>query len=209
MKTKLNYLLAVIMALAVYSCYPGGAEYVDELDTSISKFDPEYNWNNFDGKTYSLPQEIVHVKDGEIVEDAERVHDADILAQISEELDNLGMKEAVAEADTSLALGIAIIEQNNTGAGWVPGGGWWGGWYPGYPPGWGWDPWYPWYPVYYNFKTGSIIIEMADYESRDMVKRTTPLVYSGALDGLMQGSKQYTSDRIERGIDELFNQAPF
>ncbi|MCT4587939.1 MAG: DUF4136 domain-containing protein [Carboxylicivirga sp.] len=209
MKTRLNFFVCIALVFTVYACYPGGAEYVDELDTSISKYDPKYNWNDLDGKTYSLPEEIVHVEDGEVVDDPDRVHDEDILAQIRKELNALGMEEAVADADTSLALGIAIIEQNNSGAAWVPGGGWWGGWYPGYPPGWGWDPWYPWYPVYYSYKTGSIIIEMGDYENKNEAEESIPLVYSGALDGLLQGSKNYVGERIDRGIDELFNQAPF
>ncbi|MBS2210461.1 DUF4136 domain-containing protein [Carboxylicivirga mesophila] len=206
MKTHFNFLLAIGLLFSVYACYPGGAEYVDELDTSISKYDPAYDWDALDGKTYSLPEEILYVKDGEEVERPNRVHDENILKQMREELGKLGMNEA--DADTSLAIAIVIIEQNNSGAAWVPGGGWWGGWYPGYP-GWGWGGWYPWYPVYYNYKTGSIIIEMADYESRDVEKKTAPLVYTGALDGLMQGSQSYTASRIERGIDELFNQAPF
>ncbi|MCG8578557.1 MAG: DUF4136 domain-containing protein [Bacteroidales bacterium] len=206
MKTKLNFLLVTVLAFAVYACYPGGAEYVDELDTSISKFDPKYDWNNLSGETYALPDEILYVKDGDEVDDPDRVHDADILAQVTKELQALGMTEAVT--DTSLAVAIVIIEQNNSGAAWIPGGGWWGGWYPWYPD-WGWGGYYPWYPVYYSYKTGSVVIEMADYEAKNLSEETVPLVYTGVLDGLMQGSKQYTSDRIERGIDELFNQAPF
>ncbi|WP_430813268.1 DUF4136 domain-containing protein [Carboxylicivirga sp. RSCT41] len=206
MKTKLNFLLATALAFTVYACYPGGAEYVDELDTSISKFDPDYDFDNLSGETYALPEEILHIKDGDEVEDPDRVHDADILAQVTRELQALGMTEAVG--DTTLAVAIVIIEQNNSGAAWIPGGGWWGGWYPWYP-GWGWGGYYPWYPVYYNFKTGSVVIEMADYQNKNLEEETVPLVYTGVLDGLIQGSQDYASFRIERGIDELFNQAPF
>ncbi len=209
MKTQFKFFLTIVLAVAVYACYPGGAEYVDELDTSISKYDPEYDWDALGSKTYSLPKNILHVKDGEVVDDPNRVHDENILKQMREELGKQGMTEAVADADTSLAIAIVILEQNNASTGWVPGGGWWGGWYPGYP-GWGWGGWYPWYPVYYNYKTGSIIVEMADYEHRDIDNKTAPLVYSGVLDGLMQGSQSYAADRIERGIYELFNEmAPF
>ena len=206
MKTRFNLFVALALVFTVYACYPGGAEFVDELDTSISQYDPEYNFDDLDGKTYSLPEEILHIEDGEEVDDPERTHDADILAQMRSELGKLGMVEATA--DTSLAIAIVIIEQNNTGAAWIPGGGWWGGWYPWYP-GWGWGGYYPWYPVYYSYKTGSILIEMGDYENRNRDDETIPLVYSGALDGLLQGSDEYIGNRIERGIDELFNQAPF
>ncbi|WP_439183997.1 DUF4136 domain-containing protein [Carboxylicivirga taeanensis] len=206
MKTQMNYFLVIAYALMVFGCYPGGAEYVDELDTSISKYDKSYAWDALSGKTYALPEEIVYVKNGEIVDNPNRVHDDDILDQMHQKLDGLGMNEAVQ--DTSLAIAIFILEQNNSGAAWIPGGGWWGGWYPGYP-GWGWGGYYPWYPVYYSYKTGSVIIEMADFEQRNHDEQTAPLVYSGALDGLIQGSQDYTLQRIERGIDELFNQVPF
>jgi len=206
MKTRLNFIVAIALVFTVYACYPGGAEYVDELDTSISKYDPNYNFNDLNGKFYSIPDEILHIKDGEVVENPNGKHDAEILAQITAELNALGMTEATT--DTSLAVAVVIVEQNNTGAAWVPGGGWWGGWYPWYP-GWGWGGYYPWYPVYYSYKTGSVLIEMADYENKNEVEETVPLVYSGALDGLLQGSDAYIGDRIERGIDELFNQAPF
>lgn len=203
MRTSFKLLMIVALSLTVFSCYPGGAEYVDELDTSISNYDTEYNWDALSGKTYSLPEEILYVKDGKEVENPNRVHDDKILTQISNELIKRGMTEA--NADTSLAIAIVILEQNNSGAAWVPGGGWWGGWYPWYPE-WGWGGYYPWYPVYYNYKTGSIVIEMADFEKRDLVKKTAPLVYTGVLDGLIQGSQSYAASRIERGIDELFNE---
>lgn len=209
MKTKINYLLLLALGLVMYSCYPGGAEYVDELDTTISKYDASYAWDNLNGKTYSLPDEIVYVKDGDEVEDPDRTHDANIYKQMRAEFSNLGMTEVdMDDEDPSLLVGIVIIEQNNTGAAWIPGGGWWGGYYPGYP-GWGWGGYYPWYPVYYSYKTGSVVIEMADYDNRDEEEETVPLVHSGVLDGLLQGNKGQIGARIERGIDELFNQAPF
>ncbi|MBK3517627.1 DUF4136 domain-containing protein [Carboxylicivirga marina] len=206
MKTKVSYLIAIGLLTIMYSCYPGGAEYVDELDTSISKYSPDYFDEPLTGKYYYLPDEILHIKDGEEVEDPDRTHDDAILAQVNQHLLDLGMQEAVAGIDTSIAIAISAIEQNNSGAAWIPGGGWWGGWYPWYP-GWGWGGYYPWYPVYYNYKTGSVLIEMADYELKETEE--PPLIYFGALDGLLQGSDAYIGDRLERGIDELFSQAPF
>jgi len=205
MKTKVNFLLVIALTFMAYACYPGGAEYVDELDTSISKYNNTYDWDNLDGKTYALPAEILHVKDGKEVDPPkEGPHDKDILKQIKSELDARGMIDATATAqDTAVAIAIVIIEQNNTGAAWIPGGGWWGG-YPWYP-GWGWGGYYPWYPVYYSYKTGSVLIEMGDYANKDEEEETMPLVYTGVLDGLLQGNENYIGARIENGIDELFN----
>ncbi len=197
-------MLAIGLVFTVFACYPGGAEFVDELDTSISKYDDEYAWDALSGKTYSIPDKITYVKDGKPVLAPDRKHDAAIKAQLREEYGNLGMTEVAEGVDPNIAVAITIIEQNNTGAAWIPGGGWWGGY-----PGWGWGGYYPWYPVYYSFKTGSVVIEKGDYDNRDEVEETIPLIYSGVLDGLLQGSDDYIGDRIERGIDELFNQVPF
>ncbi|GEM_PF-3211149 len=207
MKTYVNFLMVIMLVFTVFACYPGGAEYVDELDTSITKFDPDYNFNQLEGKYYHLPKQITHIKDGKKEDDPDRTFDAKIMAQVKKHLEeDEGLLPAEGVVDTTLAVGITIIKQNNMGVGWIPGGGWWGGWYPGYP-GWGWGGYYPWYPVYYNFKTGSVVIEMASYEKKE--NKLPPLVYSGVLDGLMQGSDKYTEDRIYRGIEEVFNHQPF
>lgn len=212
MKTKFQFVLIVALALIIPSCYPGGAEYVDELDTSISQYSPDYDWDNIRGLTYTMPDEIRHIKDGDDVDDPDNTYDADIINQINSEMQSLGMTlvDGSDEDAIDIVLAITMIEQNNSGSTWVPGGGWWGGWYPGWGPGWGWG-YYPWYPVYYNFKTGSVLIHMGDFKNRteDGDKEIVPPIYEGAIDGLLQGSTDYIGERIERGIDELFNQAPF
>ncbi len=50
---------------------------------------------------------------------------------------------------------------------------------------------------------------MADYTNKNVTEETIPLIYTGVLDGLMQGSQNYAGTRIKNGINELFNQAPF
>ncbi len=212
-RTKTKFLLFAALAIFVSSCYPGGAKYVDELDTSIGKYDPAYEWNAISGKNYTMPDEIRHIKDGEDVEDPDRKYDADIIAQVNTNMQRLGFQlvDGSNQDEVDVVVALTLIEQNNRGASWVPGGGWWGGWYPGWGPGWGWGGYYPWYPVYYNYKTGATLIHMGDFKNRETIegKEIVPPIYEGAVDGLIQGSSAYIADRIERGIDELYNQAPF
>lgn len=213
MKTKTKFLLFAAIAIFASSCYPGGAKYVDELDTSISKYNPEYAWDAIGGKTYTMPEEIRHIKDGDDVEDPDRKYDDDIIVQVNKNMQRLGfvLVDGSNQDEVDIVVALTLIEQNNRGASWVPGGGWWGGWYPGWGPGWGWGGYYPWYPVYYNYKTGSTLIHMGDFKNREVIdgKEIVPPIYEGAVDGLIQGSSQYIGNRIERGIDELYNQAPF
>ncbi|MCU4175695.1 DUF4136 domain-containing protein [Carboxylicivirga sp. N1Y90] len=208
MRTKMNFLAIAALIFMVNACYPGGAEYVDELDTTISKFDPNYKWNTLDVKTYIMPEAILHLKDGDPVDDPNDEYDAEIMKQVRENMNAQGLEEYEGEdpSQANLIVALTLIEQNNTGAAWYPGGGWWGGWYPGYP-GWGWGGYYPWYPVYYNYKTGSFMMELGNMEAAE--DDEVPSIYIGAVDGLLQGSTEYLQNRIDRGIDELFNQDPF
>ncbi len=211
MQTKINFLRCIIIAFIITSCYPGETEYIDEADISISYYEPDYNWDSFAEKSFTLPENIRHIIDNEDVDDQESTYDEDILTQISEELQNKGLTLVNSSNmdDVDIIVAVTIIEQNNTSAFWYPGY-WWDSWYPFWGGGWYWG-YYPWYPAYYNFKTGSVLIHMGDFENRitDSNTDTIPPIYEGAVNGLLQGSTNNISTRIKNGIDELFNQAPF
>ncbi len=212
---KKRFLLAIATSLAflIFSCYPGGPEYINDLDTAISVYDSDYNWASISEKTYAIPDDIRHIKDGEDIDSPDETNDAKIISKINEELQSIGLTlvDATDTASIDVVVTITIIEQNNTGSTWYPGGGWWGGWYPGWGPGWGWGDYYPWYPVYYSYKTGTVLIQKGDFKNREVVngKEIVPPIYEGAIDGLLQGNTLQIGQRIENGIDDLYNQAPF
>ena len=217
-----NLLLTLAIVGLLYSCYPKGADYVDELDTYISKYDPAF----FDHpdtiakyKTFIMPDKISYYKDGEIVQDHDHEYDAEILGQFENNMINKGFVYANG-VDTSLIVSVESHELTNGGYIYPPDWGYWdpwNPWYPGYPGGWyPWYPWYPgggypWYPSYYTFQTGTLIFNIGNIAALEDIHDTirVPVVYIGAIDGLLQGSDAYLKDRIDRGIDQLFKQAPF
>jgi len=213
-----NLFLTLAIIGLLYSCYPKGAEYVDELDTYVSKFDPDYfKPGDFVLGTFAMPEEITYYKNGKLVEDHDHTYDPQILGLFENNMKNVGYTPVSAGEDTVFAVSADVHELTQAGYIYPP---YWGGpWYPYYPGGWyPWYPWYPgggywypWYPTYYSFQTGTVIFRIGNISKRDTVNDTVrvPIIYVGAIDGLLQGSQQYINQRVEAGINQLFEQAPF
>ncbi len=223
MKKKLFYLSLLSIAVFFTSCYPEGAEYVDELDTAISQYDASYDFKG--PKTYMMPDSIVHYKDGEENDEVDRDWDEKILKQIEDQFESLGyarkyppqIEDPNFQVDYQVYVG-ALVRKNSSYYWWDYWYDYWGWYYPGYPgwgypgyPGWGYPGWG--YPVYYSYTTGSLVITMTDPNTLKPIegtdKEVMPVVYVGGINGLLQGSDDYIASRIETGINDLFNQVPF
>ncbi len=197
-----NLFLTIAIMGLLYSCYPKGAEYVDELDVVISKYDSD----NFKVGTFAMPDEVVYLKDGELDEEHSHDKDGELLDQIEQGFSDNGF-ELVDDSnpiDTAFIVVVEVLESTNVGYVWPP---YYGGWYPWYPGGY--YPWYPWGPSYYSYQTGTVRVQLGDWENRDEANDKIKYVYLGSLNGLMQGSEDYLDARVKAGIDQLFIQAPF
>ena len=195
-----NLFLTIAIMGLLYSCYPKGAEYVDELDVVISKYDSD----NFKVGTFAMPDSVVYLKDGKLDEEHPHDKDGELLSQIEDGFSTNGF-ELVDEVDdnTAFIVVVEVLESTNVGYIWPP----YGGWYPWYPGGY--YPWYPWGPSYYSYQTGTVRVHLGDWKNRDEANDKIKYVYLGAINGLMQGSSSYIDARVKAGIDQLFSQAPF
>ncbi|TAJ13840.1 DUF4136 domain-containing protein [Marinilabiliaceae bacterium JC017] len=208
-----NLTYATLVALLILAgCYPGGPEFVDELDIAISHYDPDYFDDDLTGTTFEMPDSVVYLKDGKENEDADHSKDGQLLDQIRDHMLANGFNEFVEAEGQEPNLIVAVISITSTQGGYIwnpyPPGYWdWWYWGPGYP-GWGWGPGWG-YPYYYSYKTGTIVTELGNWDERDEEKETVPSIYHGALNGLLQGSSSYIDARVKQGLDDLFNQAPF
>jgi len=126
-----------------------------------------------------------------------------------------------------------VLMMKYSGTVYYPPGWWWGypgyGWgYPGY--GWGW-PGYGWgYPGYgysYQYKTGTIVLEMVDGASfRAMLewRESNPgqgqqsdanevpemhIRWMATIDGYLTSNQEYNQERAQRGMNEAFDQSPY
>ena len=66
------------------------------------------------------------------------------------------------------------------------------------------------YPVVVDaFTTGTLFINIFDPEQVGTEERTIPMVWLGAVNGLLEGSASGLQARITQGIDQLFDQSPY
>ena len=84
---------------------------------------------------------------------------------------------------------------------WYWGSSWWPGTNPFYP-------YYPWYPsTVYSYRSGSLIIDMISTTTREDNK--VDVVWNGIADGLLQGSGVSILYRLEKQMNQCFEQSPY
>lgn len=178
-----------------------------ELDTAMSRYDSNFAFH--EPQSYDLPDTVAFFKNGQ-PQASHAVIGALLLTEVNRKLDSLGwVKHPLVQDDLpDLMVSITVHENHSVGMIWGSTPGYWWGWYPGwdfwYPSG-GW--YYPWITIPYQIHTGSVIVEMA--APNQAQRNRIPIVYSGVLDGLLQGSERYRLQRLQVGINDLFGQAPF
>ncbi len=209
-KMRLVYLL-LVTALLMYGCYPGGPEYTSDYSLVLTDYDKDFNFTN--KKTYFMPDTVnFETNDKDISDEVVRGFEELILNQVESNMSSRGYVrvDSTVEVSPDLFIGIDVFAIDNSGVAWVPGGGWWGGYY---PPGWGWGwgGWYypPYYPVGYSYKTGTVLINMADPNAMDDPEDKVKIVWFGGLDGLLSSSTSTNETRVRQGIDQAFDQSPY
>lgn len=202
---KRNYLF-VLFILFGFGCYPGGPEYVDELDVVYTNYDESFNF--VDTYTYSLPPGVIDINERVSANDPPEFIDDEfgnaILNEVRANMNALGWTEVDEDENPDIIM-LASAFSTSTYYYYDPG--WWWWYYPGYAPGWGWG--YPGYfPGYVTgYTTGTVLIQMTDPNaiSGDEV----PVVWTCAFNGLLQGSDANIISRIESNIDQAFTHNPF
>jgi len=97
---------------------------------------------------------------------------------------------------------------------WYPGWGYWGWWpgwgyWPGYGPGWGWG--YPGYVGRVTYETGTVFVDMIDPNdpAPAVEPPEIPVVWTGALRGILSGGAATAATRIVDGLNQAFDQSPY
>ena len=208
--------LLILPAFLLWSCYPAGPEYVEDLDVVYTTFDKAYDFQaagNGDATyTYAMPDQIVVDAErdeglGEWVPEYMLPAFADpILAQIEENMEALGWTRLVNDIDgnpdpaadvvlTPAALSSTTYFYSYWYDWWY--GGWYGGWY----------GWY--YPPYYtvsSYTTGSMILVISDPNVGSPTNQTQA-AWIAVGNGLFTG--YYEIDRALDAVDQSFAQSPY
>ncbi|MEJ2004289.1 MAG: DUF4136 domain-containing protein [Cyclobacteriaceae bacterium] len=201
--------VAIFSLVAVlFSCYPGGPEFVDQLDLVLTEYDESYDFGS--QMTYALPDGVIAI-DGEDSgnnppEFIDEVFSDAILDRVRQNMNANGyveVDENVEEPD----IVILASAMSTTNLYWFYdpcywcwwGGGWWG-------PGYGWG--YPWTPGYTSgYTTGTIFLQIV--EADEVPGDEVPVAWAATINGLLQGSDANIVGRIGTTVDQAFSQSPY
>ena len=206
MKNRLLIPMVAIAVLAMWGCYPGSVT-VSELDTVLTLFDDEEDFQRF--TTFHLADTIVVIGDDD--NEVDHKYDDDILNEVRQNMLDLGYEERDQIEGTDVVL-LVEYSRSDLLVGWNPCPGCWCGywcWYPGWP-WYGYNPYYPWGGVVYSYPVGTVFITMFDNTGEEPpMDMVAPAPWTAAFNGLIQGSDSQILQRIERAIDQAFDQSPY
>jgi hypothetical protein len=213
LRQTLAGIAAIAMLNLISGCYPQGPETVSDYDLVATQFDPNFSFVR--AQTYYLVDSVVHITDSEnngSESELVRSMDAAILSEIVTQMDNAGytrVTEIEGESPDLLitATGLAVTNVDVYYDYWWNYWGWWGGWnywYPYYGFG-----WYPYGTAYYSsYTTGTLLIEMSQ-PKMPRSGSSFPLVWMGAMNGLLTNNPQNNESRAREGIQQAFRQSRY
>ena len=201
-------LILVVCGIAGMSCYP------DQIITSVTQLASVTTLVDSQSpslqtaRTFALPDTVVHARRDTTVAFIGHVGDAQILASVRQNLTAIGWQELtkVPPEVPDVVVLTVVFETTNTGvaySNWWGGWGWWPGW-PGYGPDWAWG--YPGNAVTFTYETGTLAIVMLDTRHGDTSKRRVPILWAGAVNGVLT---QSSLQGALTGIDQMFTQSPY
>lgn len=198
------------LTVALIGCYPGGAEYIDEVDIVYTNYDNSYDFGTV--KTFSLPDKVVEIT-GESIDNGtepeyvDPVYATVILDNLRKNLTALGWQE-VNKSNTPDVIILPSVT-TTTNIYFYYDWWYWNWYYPGWGPGWGW--YYPgyYYPAYATgYRSGSLFVQMTDTKV-SRLNGNVPVRWSAIVNGLLEGGTESINDRLQKTIDQAFIQSPY
>jgi hypothetical protein len=226
-------------ALSLVACYPLTFDDAADLDMVVTRKAEHYDYSkNRTYDLPKTVIDICGVEDipigeggaggqgsadlDEIIDCEESAHlfDDEILEAVERNLEALGYVKATGasgDPPPDVIVSVGTIQANNYVA--YVSYPWWG-YYPSYyyyyyywwSYYYGWWGYYPYYPTttVVNYPTGTVLMQMLSTSDADEVNERVPVVWTGAVRGLLESSDEVTaSARINGGIDQAFAQSPY
>ena len=208
-------LAAAALVMALGACYPGDISSVEETDVVLTI----HSGNDFSAfNTYAMPDTVIDVCENaddpecENALDVDHSYDSEILAQIASRMQGYGYQRVpIDEVDENnlpdVFLIVSVSATRRTSATvWWPWWGW-GGWWPGWGPGWG--PGYPAVSVT-QWDQGTLEMTMIDPTDTDPDNEIFNVQWDATLSGVLSSaSGPIDTNRIDRGIQQAFDQSPY
>jgi hypothetical protein len=205
--------LLVPLCLFLLACEPKWNLPPEDFDVVLTLYDPEADFGGI--RTYAMPDTIVHLYEttGErpILS---RQNDELILGLVAANMDSLGYIREYEPEEVRpdvLMLVSATSEYNYFHYSTFS---WWGhwGWYSGagnYTGStWGWG--FPWGRTYeFEVPAGTLFIDMLDFENLDWENEIIPIIWEGAINGVLDDTGADQQARLTELINRAFDQSPY
>jgi len=201
---KIKPFAILLSVLMLSGCYPGGPEYIEDLDLVVTSHDVLFDFQEME--TYALPDRIVKItgnlEEGDEVEFINDNYSAIILDRIRDNLEDYGWVEVSADQNPDVII-LPSAMQSTTMV-WYYDYWYWDWYYPYY--WWGW--YYP-YPIYGgSYSSGSVFLQMT-YPDGITAADNIPVVWSSILNGLLEGEASELNSRVSHSVDQAFEQSPY
>lgn len=199
-----KFLLGLCISALLFGCYPKGPEYISDLDLIATNYAEDFDFEAQD--QFFLLDTVVHITDENYNGGIDTTYDNLLLSEVRAHMLERGYEEVNTAGQADLVLNISAW--SNTTVNYYQDWWYYWGWsYPGYGPGWG----YPGggYTYVQSYTYGTVLMEMQYPAGANLEEKTIPLVWSGLINGLLDGSKASIEDRIEDGINQIFDQSPY
>jgi len=200
-------------SLGVAACYPGEIDSVAQTDLVVTFHQEGFDFQS--NLTFDMPDTIVDVSvDSGGNSLLNYSHQGEILAKIQQSLEAMGYTrvDATSVRPDVVVLVSAVGVENYVyySYPWWPYWGWWGGWYGPWGYGANSTYYYPWYPVYTtNFTSGSLFITMVDPDVPAPDPAQANAIWSGVINGMLEGTDNEILARINSNISQAFLQSPY
>ena len=206
MLKQMKWMILLVVMAGCYP-YPDNNAIREDLDIVVTAFQDSIDFTSY--KKYYLYDSVkLLVDESETVDPDDPFYssglDQVILNEIETQMNDLGYQRVDFFAFPDIGVEATALRVNNVantgGAGW-----WWG--YPGYGgglPGFsGGSPQY-WYTSFYTYETGSIVIDMRDFDKKDVDET---FVWTGYINGLLGETSTTTDVRVRQAVESAFKQS--
>jgi hypothetical protein len=205
---------AIALALILGACYPGEISNVAETDVVLT-LHKDVDYAQF--ATYAMPDTVIDIcQDIDQIEcddpiDIDHDYDEEILLQVEGRLSSYGytripLDEIDESNQPSLVVLVTVFAVEQSATTCYPWWGWWG-WWPGwgyYPPGWGGG-----YCSTSTWDKGTLAIDMIDPDEFDPDQDRVGAIWTANMSGVLSRSSSGGTDRIDRAIQQAFDQSTY
>jgi hypothetical protein len=182
---------------ALSACYKNYGLTIDEYDTVATIQGDITDYTPF--QEYYLEETIADLDDPDNPSPEQPANKATILSSIRSKMTEFGYTEVAQGTTEAAIIQLAYSETsyfyyyyyNYCYYGYC--------WY--YPPGWG--------GYTYAYTAGSLFIQMGDVRTAVPGVDEIPAIWHAGLNGILDDTSVNLTDRLERGIDQAFDQSPY